>query len=60
MSSLVVAGAVFFVGGVLMGAAVWACINIARDLVLEGEEDGEDEDSSSSEASHSGSPNVSQ
>jgi hypothetical protein len=60
MSSIVVAGAIFFVGGVLMGAAVWACVNIARDLVLDGDEDGDDDDSSSSEVSHSGSPKVSQ
>jgi hypothetical protein len=43
MSGLIIAAASFFVTGAVLGVAVWACVDIARDLVLDGAEDADDD-----------------
>jgi hypothetical protein len=43
MPRLLIASALLFTIGILLGVAIWACIAIARDLVLDGADDADDE-----------------
>jgi hypothetical protein len=43
MPPLLIASALLFTIGILLGVAIWACIGIARDLVLDGADETDDE-----------------